>query len=58
MCSVDSKGQKTSDCGRCICQTSDQYGNHNRVATGEAIMIGKAMVRTYKCTKGCGTYQT
>jgi hypothetical protein len=57
MCSVDEDGKKVGDCGRCVCSESSEYNKHNKVATGEAVMIGQALIRTYKCTKGCGTYQ-
>jgi hypothetical protein len=57
VCGLDKKGDKVSDCGKCICSRSTQYNNHNRVATGETVTVGKIRIPTYKCTKGCGTYQ-
>jgi hypothetical protein len=34
MCGVDDKGKKVSDCGNCICERSNDYDKHNRVAAG------------------------
>lgn len=55
MCWIDNKGQ-AQDCGKCICQKSAQYDQHNKVATGETVTVGVHEVKTYKCTKGCGQY--
>lgn len=57
MCTTDEQGTKVSDCGKCICSKSTIYNQHNKVATGETAKIGNVYVSTYKCTRGCGSYQ-
>lgn len=56
MCWTD-KHDVAHDCGKCNCPRSAEHNIHNKVPTGDTVKVGNTYFATFKCTKGCGSYQ-